>query len=221
MEYASSFSVQFYKALTNWLGSYNLFDTFVTYRPLKTKITGYNAPKLFLNVMDRLPSIEHLFWVVEGDRNPVSNHAHIMFKADGVNKQMLANAMKRNQKEIKYFDKIKDVEGALIYANKYLKSKHFRAWEYIRRDKAQQQIDEQWANDNLTHSQIMDTHPNKEYHRKAQFNSEFFYGWGKMKDRFTDKITTTSYSRKDGLDIDTKFVNESREAVKREIKKSL
>ena len=68
--------------------SYNLFDTFVTYRPLKTKITGYNAPKLFLNVMDRLPSIEHLFWVVDGDRNPASNHADIMFKADNVDKQM-------------------------------------------------------------------------------------------------------------------------------------
>ena len=222
-DYGTNFTTMFYRSLTDWLATKNLFKTFITYRPLKTKITGSNAPEFFYKVMDKLKNIKDLFWVIEGDKNPSSNHAHILLDAEDVNKEIIANAMNRSVKEIKYLERVKDVEGALIYCKKYIKDRgYFRAWEYINRDKHETHADNQYYLNNMPHSVHTSTHPNKEKHEMAQRVSEYKYGWGNMKNRFAEKKTKVNFSRKDkAIKVDTELVNNKREEVKNKIKKSL
>ena len=171
-----NYSQMFYDSLVNWLHTTANFDTFVTYRPLKTKITGFNAGRLFDNVVYKIKNITELFWVVEGDWNGESNHCHILINSGGIDKQTLADAMSRGSKELLYYEPIKNKKDAIGYCSKYLKGKHIREFDYINRQQLIDDISDKVILENSYHSQTSFMHPNKEYHDKHKFMSEFFYG---------------------------------------------
>ena len=63
-----NFTERFVKDLKQWLLT-KTFDYMVTYRPKLTRVTGFNAPKLFDNAIIHLPQVTDLLWSLEGDWN--------------------------------------------------------------------------------------------------------------------------------------------------------
>ena len=100
-----NFSDKFVRYLMHWLLT-KPFDYIITYRPKKTKVTGYNAPQLFDNALMRLPKATDMLWSLEGDRDGQSNHCHLLIGGE-LTKRELATALNRNEIELPYFEKIK------------------------------------------------------------------------------------------------------------------
>ena len=192
----------------------------VTFRPKKTKITEHNSPGLFDRVVLELETLKDLYWVVERDWNGASNHCHILIGGK-VNRGLLAKAMRRSEKEIKYFEPIIDKQDSVRYVSKYLKKdSYIRAYGYLNRDTEIQEAENRWWLDNMPHKETIDTHPNADKQRKAQRVSEY-NGWGRLKDRFQDKKIIVNYDRKKGVEVTKIPVNPKREAIVENIRESL
>ena len=215
-----NFSERLRRKLTEWL-SEKEFDYFVTYRPLRTKITKDNAPAFFYRVMLELEKVKDLYYVIERDWNGSSNHCHILIGGK-VDVRQLSKAMKRSEKEIKYFEPIREKEDAVKYVNKYInRDSMLRAYDYLNRKKQIQELENRWWLDTMSHRETIDTHPSREIHRKAQRVSERVYGWGKQKDRFQDKKIIVNYDRKKGVEVTKIPVNPKREAIVENMRESL
>lgn len=169
-----NFTERFVSDLKKWLLT-KTFDYMVTFRPKKTKVDGYNAPKLFDNAILNLPQVTDLHWSLEGDWNGNSNHCHLLIGGK-LTKKELAKAMKRSQVELPYFEKIKSKEDAIGYVTKYGKTDAIRAFNYLNREKQFLDLDSRFVFDNLPHNQDYYKHPNHLYHERAKLFSELVYG---------------------------------------------
>ncbi len=196
-----NFSQKFYYNLIRWLNIYTDFNTFATYRPKMTKITGFNAPELFEDVLIQLKNIKELFWVIEGDWNGNSNHCHLLINCKGIDKTNLAEAMNRGSKEILYWQPIKNKKDAVNYCTKYIKGKSIRAYEYLIRDKQIETLENEKMLNTYSHSFTKDFHPNKEYFRKQQVTNELFYGSfsNRVIGKEKEPVEVWNYTRKAGL----------------------
>ena len=172
---ALNFSDKFVRDLKYWLLT-KAFDYMVTYRPKKTKVTGYNAPQLFDNALINLPNATDMLWSLEGDRDGQSNHCHLLIGGD-VSKSELANALNRNEVELPYFEKINSKEDAIGYVSKYVKRDAIRAFNYLNKEKLFTDIDSRYVFDNLPHNQAFYPHPNKDYHKRAEMFSKMVTEW--------------------------------------------
>lgn len=171
---ALNFSDKFVRDLKHWLLT-KPFDYMVTYRPKATKVTGYNAPKLFDNALLRLPNVTDMLWSLEGDWNGNSNHCHLLLGGN-LTKSELAQALNREEVELPYFEKIKSKEDAIGYVAKYAKTDAVRAFNYLNKDQLFEDIDSRFVFDNLPHNQDFYKHPNNYYHQRAKWFSEFVNG---------------------------------------------
>ena len=169
-----NFTERFVKDLKQWLLT-KTFDYMVTYRPKKTKVTGFNAPQLFEQTLISLPEATDLLWSLEGDWNGNSNHCHLLIGGK-LTKKELAKAMKRSQVELPYFEKIKSKEDAIGYVTKYGKTDAIRAFNYLNREKQFLDLDSRFVFDNLPHNQDYYKHPNHLYHERAKLFSELVNG---------------------------------------------
>lgn len=170
-----NFTEKLVSDIKRWL-KIKTFDYMVTYRPKKTKVTGYNAPKLFDNTLMRLPNVTDMLWSLEGDWNGNSNHCHLLIGGK-LTKKELAIAMKRSQVELPYFEKIKSKEDAIRYVTKYAKTDAIRAFNYLNKEQLFDEIDSRFVFDNLPHNQDYYTHPNNYYHKRAEVFSKLVTGW--------------------------------------------
>ena len=214
-----NFSETFTNKLTEWVNEKH-FDYFVTYRPKKTKITEHNAPNLMDRVVLELETLKDLYWVIERDWNGESNHCHMLIGGK-VNRSLLAKAMRRTEKEIKYFEPIIDKQDSVRYVSKYLKrDSYIRAYGYLNRNTEIQEAENRWWLDNMPHKETIDTHPNANKQRQAQRVSEY-NGWGRLKDRFQDKKIIVNYDRKKGVEVTKIPVNPKREAIIENMRENL
>lgn len=174
---------RFKKACTDFAISFKP-DFFAVYRPKKTKL----SPKTIDDFMQRTVArfellgfkgtIESIYYTLEEDRWEKSGwHLNMLIKGDGVNKLNLATAMKRSEQEIGYLEPIKSEIGVAKYVNKHIaKDKRSLAVQgIVEKEQAIKIADEQ----NDLAYKVLDTDPNKEYHKRAQFIMKYKYGWSK------------------------------------------
>jgi len=150
------------------------------YRPKLSTLNYKNVDNLMHNTIANYElayptDIEFIYYTVEADRYKKSYHLNLCIRGKNIQKHHLAEAMKRSEAEIGYFEKINNLTRLAIYVNKHMGKKGLNtALSGI--VESEQAVEERLFK-NTESFNTFDNHPNKEYHRKAQIISKFQYGW--------------------------------------------
>lgn len=163
------------------------------YRPKISTLNYKNVDQLMQSTiakyeLDYPSNIQFIYYTVEADRYKKSYHLNLCIRGENIQKHHLANAMKRSEAEIGYFDKINNLDALAIYVNKHIGKKGLNTAlnGLVESEQAIQEKlfrGEKWELDENKKPIITggyrftDSHPNKEFHRTAQIVSKFKYGW--------------------------------------------
>ena len=164
------------------------------YRPKVSTLNYKNVDTLMQNTIANYElsyptDMKFIYYTVEADRYKKSYHLNLCIRGENIKKHYLANAMKRSEAEIGYFEEIKNLPALAIYVNKHMGKKGINT-ALNGLVESQQAVEEKlfrgekWELDENKKPIITggyrfetDTHPNKEFHRTAQIVSKIKYGW--------------------------------------------
>ena len=177
-----TFTEKYREGYAKWLSNEAFNWSYVgTYRPLKTKVNSVNALKLFKQTVANYciskgsnEAIKYIYYTIEQDRSLKCNHVHFVVDSGSnkVGRVELASAMKRHAtKEVKYFEPIATVEGAISYITKKIGAKNLVTGHAL--------VDSiTLETEHLKkHYPFVFDQDNKEYYEKAQLISRLAYGW--------------------------------------------
>ena len=177
------------EGLKSWLFKDNFFDYMLTFRPKKSKITIFNANRVFSEVFKNTPNIKTIYYAIESDYNRNCNHAHILVEGKDLYRDDFKTKRINPSNEIPYFAPIESREGVINYVTKHIGKQdiYVRGHDILYRDKVEQDL----LMDNIHKAplpyyrgvekhdvpkQVRESfeHPNKEYHDKAEHLMNLF-----------------------------------------------
>tara|TARA_B110000261_G_C12974007_1_gene313676 strand:- start:5 stop:613 length:609 start_codon:yes stop_codon:yes gene_type:complete len=150
------------------------------YRPKLSTLNYKNVDNLMHNTIANYElayptAIEFIYYTVEADRYKKSYHLNLCIRGKNIHKHHLANAMKRSEAEIGYFEEVKDLKSLATYVNKHMGKKGINT-ALNGLVESEQAVNEKLFKNEEGYNTI-ENHPNKEYHISARIMSKFQYGW--------------------------------------------
>ena len=150
------------------------------YRPKISTLNYKNVDALMQNTIANYElsyptDIKFIYYTVEADRYKCSYHLNLCIRGKNIKKNYLANAMKRSEAEIGYFEEIKNLPALATYVNKHMGKKGINT-ALNGLVESQQAVEERLFRNEYGYAEF-DNHPNRQYHLNAQFVSKLKYGW--------------------------------------------
>ena len=150
------------------------------YRPKISTLNYKNVDALMQNTIANYElsyptDMKFIYYTVEADRYKCSYHLNLCIRGKNIKKNYLANAMKRSEAEIGYFEEIKNLPALATYVNKHMGKKGINT-ALNGLVESQQAVEERLFRNEYGYAEF-DNHPNRQYHLNAQFVSKLKYGW--------------------------------------------
>jgi|TARA_B100000575_G_C23111260_1_gene641942 hypothetical protein len=150
------------------------------YRPKVSTLNYKNVDTLMQNTIANYElsyptDMKFIYYTVEADRYKKSYHLNLCIRGENIKKHYLANAMKRSEAEIGYFEEIKNLPALAIYVNKHMGKKGINT-ALNGLVESQQAVEEKLFRNEVGYMNF-DNHPNKQHHLNAQIVSKLMYGW--------------------------------------------
>lgn len=89
-----------------------------TYRP-HYELTTFSSDKK-IGSLTKAKGIEKVFFSLETDYNPKMAHAHLLIKAERLERKQLAKLLNTNLKSVSYFQPVDNPKAVSYYCSKYI-----------------------------------------------------------------------------------------------------